>query len=187
MGLPRWLSGKESACQYRWCRRGDAGDAVLIPGLGRSPGGGNGNPLQYSCLGNPMDSEVWWATVHSHRVGHNWVTEHTYMRYCDTLLASRTWEFYNKWKLNYDKTGFPWWFSDRESACQCRGQGFDPWSGEISHTMEQLTPWGAATEPVRLESAPQQKKPPQWEVCAPQLEKAMQQWSPSAAKKHNFF
>ena len=36
----------------------------LIPGSGRSPGGGNGNPLQYSCLGNPMDREAWWATVH---------------------------------------------------------------------------------------------------------------------------
>ena len=35
----------------------------LIPGLGRSPGEVNGNPLQYSCLGNPMDREAWWATV----------------------------------------------------------------------------------------------------------------------------
>ena len=35
-----------------------------IPGLGRSPGGGNGNPLQYSCLGNPMDRGAWRATVH---------------------------------------------------------------------------------------------------------------------------
>ena len=36
----------------------------LIPGSGRSPGEGNANPLQYSCLGNPMDRRVWWATVH---------------------------------------------------------------------------------------------------------------------------
>ena len=35
-----------------------------IPGLGRSPGGGHGNPLQYSCLENPMDRGAWWATVH---------------------------------------------------------------------------------------------------------------------------
>ena len=35
-----------------------------IPGLGRSPGEGDGNPLQYSCLENPMDGEAWWATVH---------------------------------------------------------------------------------------------------------------------------
>ena len=45
--LSWWLSGKESACQ--------AGDAGSIPGLGRSPGEENGNPLQYSCLGSPMD------------------------------------------------------------------------------------------------------------------------------------
>ena len=41
-----------------------AGDADSIPGSGRSPGEGNGNPLQYSCLGNVMDREAWWATVH---------------------------------------------------------------------------------------------------------------------------
>ena len=45
LGLPWWLSGKESIC--------NAGDVGLIPGLGSSPGGGHGNPLQYSCLENP--------------------------------------------------------------------------------------------------------------------------------------
>ena len=50
-------SGKESACQ--------AGDEGLIPGSGRSPGEGNGNPLQYSRLGNPMDGGDWRATVHA--------------------------------------------------------------------------------------------------------------------------
>jgi len=48
-GLPRWLSGKESAC--------NAGDPGSIPRLGRSPGEGNGNPLQYSCLENPLTEE----------------------------------------------------------------------------------------------------------------------------------
>ena len=43
---------------------GDAGDTGTIPGLGRSLEEGNDNPLQYSCLGNPMDSGAWWATVH---------------------------------------------------------------------------------------------------------------------------
>ena len=52
MGLPRWLSGKESACQ--------AGDMGSISGLERCPGEGNGNPLQYSCLENPMDAEPGW-------------------------------------------------------------------------------------------------------------------------------
>ena len=42
----------------------DAGDPVLIPGSGRSPREGNGNPLQYSCLENFTDREAWWATVH---------------------------------------------------------------------------------------------------------------------------
>ena len=54
-GLPWWCSGKEPACQ--------AGDADSIPGLGRSPGEENGNPLQYSCLGNLMVRGAWWATV----------------------------------------------------------------------------------------------------------------------------
>ena len=49
---------------------GDKRDAGLIPVSGRSPGEGNGNPLQYSCLENPMDREGWWATVH--RVAKNW-------------------------------------------------------------------------------------------------------------------
>ena len=52
----------------------DAGNAGSIPGSGRSPGG-NGSPLQYSCLGNPMDRAAWWAIVNgSHRVEHNWMT-----------------------------------------------------------------------------------------------------------------
>ena len=42
----------------------DAEDLESVPGLGRSPGGGNGNPFQYSCLENPMDRGAWWVTVH---------------------------------------------------------------------------------------------------------------------------
>ena len=62
----RWLSGKESAC-----KAGVAGDTGLIPGLGGSPGGGNGSPLQYSCLENPMDRGAWRATVY--RVTKSWM------------------------------------------------------------------------------------------------------------------
>ena len=58
-GLPQWLSGKESTCNA-----GDTGDVGLICGSGRSPGGGHGNPLQYSCLENSMDRAAWQATVH---------------------------------------------------------------------------------------------------------------------------
>ena len=45
-------------------KAGDERNTGLIPGSGRSPGGGHGNPLQYSCLGNPTDRGAWWATVH---------------------------------------------------------------------------------------------------------------------------
>ena len=48
-------------------------------------------------------------------------------------------------------TGLPWWRSGWESACQCRGHGFEPWSGKIPHAAEQLGPWATTTEPVRLE------------------------------------
>ena len=44
-------------------KAGNAGDAGSVPGQGRSPGGGNGNPIQYSYLNNPMDRRAWWATV----------------------------------------------------------------------------------------------------------------------------
>ena len=54
-GLPSWLSGKESICQ--------SGDTGVIPGTGRASGEEHGNPLQDSCLGNPMSRETWWATV----------------------------------------------------------------------------------------------------------------------------
>ena len=55
-GLPGGSDGKASAC--------NVGDLCSIPGSGRSPGEGNGNPLQYSCLGNPTDRRAWLATVH---------------------------------------------------------------------------------------------------------------------------
>ena len=55
MGFPDGSDGKESAC--------NAGEPALIPGSERSPGEGNGYPLQYSCLGNPMDRGAWRATV----------------------------------------------------------------------------------------------------------------------------
>ena len=54
--FPGGSDGKESVCNM--------GDLGLIPGLTRSSGEGNGNPLQYSCLGNLMNRGVWWATVH---------------------------------------------------------------------------------------------------------------------------
>ena len=63
LGLPCWVSDKESACQYR------------SPGSGRSPEEGTGNPLQYSCLGNPMDRGAWWATVHGVTKSGTWLSD----------------------------------------------------------------------------------------------------------------
>ena len=65
LGLPQWLSSKESAC--------NAGAAGSIHGSRRSQGGGHGNPLQYSCLKNPMGRGAWWATqsTGSQRVRHS--------------------------------------------------------------------------------------------------------------------
>ena len=85
-GLPRWLSGKESTASVE-----DAWDMGLIPGLGRSPGVGNGNLLQCSCLENDMDRGDWWATVHG---GHKEsdTTEHAYisMLYWPTYAMIKT-------------------------------------------------------------------------------------------------
>ena len=65
--LPCCSDGKESTC--------DSGDLGSIPGSGRSPGEGNGNPLQYSCLGNPMDRGAWWATVHGVMKSQTWLSD----------------------------------------------------------------------------------------------------------------
>ena len=90
----------------------NAGDLDSIPGSGRSPGEGNGKPLQYSCLENPMDKGAWWTTVHGvARVGHNLATK-------PPLPPPGIY-------------GLPWWLSGKESACQCRRHEFNPWSRKI--------------------------------------------------------
>ena len=68
MGFPHSSVSKESACNTR--------DPGSIPGLGRFPGEGNGNPLQYSCLENPMGRRAWQVAVHGvARVGHDLATK----------------------------------------------------------------------------------------------------------------
>ena len=69
-GFPDGSSGKESTCNA-----GDAGDSGWIPGLGRYPGGGNGNPLQYTCLENLMDRGGWWDTVHGVAKSQIWLSD----------------------------------------------------------------------------------------------------------------
>ena len=77
MDFPGGSNGKASAY--------NAGDPGSIPGSGRSPGEGNGNPLQYSCLENPMDGGDWWATVHG--VAKSW-TRLSNITFTSTLSAA---------------------------------------------------------------------------------------------------
>ena len=69
----------------------NAGDVGLSPGSGRPPGGGNGNPLQYSCLENPTDRGAWGATVHgvTKDVGHDWATKQQikFITFCLTVYV----------------------------------------------------------------------------------------------------
>ena len=62
--MPKWGFPGGSVVKNLPASIGDTGDTGSIPETGRSPGAGNGNPLQYSCLENPVDRGGWWATVH---------------------------------------------------------------------------------------------------------------------------
>ena len=73
--LPRWFRGKEFTYNA-----GDAGDSGLIPGLGWSPGGRNGNPLQYSWLGNPMNRGAWRAIAHGVAKSRTWLSNWTELK-----------------------------------------------------------------------------------------------------------
>ena len=75
MGFPGGSDGKESACNVE--------DPSSIPGSGRPPGEGNGNPLQYSYLGNPMDRGAWWATVHRVAKSQTWLSDFTLATWCE--------------------------------------------------------------------------------------------------------
>ena len=85
-GFPGGIDGKESAC--------DAGDLCSIPGSGRCPREGNGNPLQYSCLENPMDRGAWWPIGHGvARVGHDFMTKPWVERCVNTHLYIHVYRF----------------------------------------------------------------------------------------------
>ena len=93
-----------------------AGNTGSNPGSGRSPGGGNGNPLQYSCLENPMDRGAWWATVHGiARVGHD-IVEQLSSNNCILFYTSPycTIVIFDNLKQNKQKNehvGLPQWSS----------------------------------------------------------------------------
>ena len=108
MGLPGWHSGKEFTRNA-----GDSGDVGSIPGPGRSLGEGNGNLLQYSCLGNPMDREAWrLQSMGSQRVGHDWATN----------ISTSTYENYIKFLGPSQKTRSKYWmyFSIYETITACK-------------------------------------------------------------------
>ena len=103
MGFP----GSTSGIKNPPANAGDMRDKGLFPGPGRSPGGGHGNPLQYSCLENPMDTGAWWTTVH--RVAKIW-----------TQL---------KWLSAHYYISFPGGSDGKESACNAEDLGSIPGSG----------------------------------------------------------
>ena len=85
-GFPWWLSSKEFAC-----KAGATADVHSVPGWGRFSGGGHGNPLQYSCLENPMDRRAWRATVHrvaQGQTGLKW--QHTHKTYQSESEAAQS-------------------------------------------------------------------------------------------------
>ena len=81
----------------------NAGDVGLIPEWGKFPGEGNGNPLQYSCLGNPMDRGAWWATVHG-------VSKLSQVKKKDTLCYRDSVILKSFWILLLKKIIFPFSF-----------------------------------------------------------------------------
>ena len=106
-------------------------------------------------------------------------------------IGTKKWEFVSDFlnllsqphskltEFKMEKWGLPWWCSGWESACQCRRHGFEPWSGKIPHTAEQLGPW--ATEPAQLEPVLHNKRgrdserPPHCD----------EEWSPLATTREN--
>ena len=68
---------------------GDAGDVSLIPGSGRSPGEGSGNPLQYSCLENPTDGGAWWAIVHGVTKSRTRLSDFTFFDHTSVNITTR--------------------------------------------------------------------------------------------------
>ena len=101
-GLPGWLCGQESSCSAR--------DPALIPGLGRSPGVGYGDPLQYSCLENAMNRRAWRATVP--RVTRSWrrlvMHDYTYTALISTTISASKFPV-SGWRTRAQRDKKGWW------------------------------------------------------------------------------
>ena len=127
-GFPGGLAVKESACNA-----GATGEMGSIPGLGRCPGGGHGNPLQYSCLENPIDRGAWWAIVH--RVTKSWTWLKGLSMRVHIYKSSTLWWKSQRGRMNSDNSGFPF------SPCLTRTQGkmFEThWLGACWEPMKRL-------------------------------------------------
>ena len=97
------------------------------------------------------------------------------------VLFSASYYSYSKSSQKCYSKGLPWWHSGWESACQCGGNGFEPWSGRIPHAAEQLGPWATITEPARLEPVLRNKRGQDSERPAHRDE----EWPPLAATREN--
>ena len=98
-----WASQVVPVAKNLPANAGDARDMGLLPGSGRSPGGGHGNPLQYSCLENPMDRRAWGATVHRVTQSQTWLerlnTPRNWPHVCsDQFVIGESWKFYKAQK-----------------------------------------------------------------------------------------
>ena len=89
--------------------------------------------------------------------------------------------FSEAYHQEYCRGGLPWWRSGWESACQCRGHGFEPWSGKIPHAAERLGPWATTTEPARLEPVLRNKRGRDTERPA----HCDEEWPPLAATRES--
>ena len=120
-----------------------------------------------------------------------WMKKWIFSKVWDNFFFFLTLQSVYYWNLKTLFSGLPWWRSGWESACQCRGHGFEPWSGKIPHAVEQLGPWATITEPASLEPVLHKRgcdnerpthRDEEWPLLAmksgphlPQLEKALSQ------------
>ena len=111
------------------------------------------------------------------------VSRITELEFCSIICIQSLYKNKKLWRSFFKKPifGLPWWRSGWESACRCRGHGFEPWSGKIPHAAEQLGPWAATTEPAHLELVLRNKRGRDSERLAHRDE----EWPPLAATRES--